>query len=199
MIAAQTPGGLFLGFLVGEAALNALEIACALAGIPLTGIDAAPGAQVGEIRRRNLDIRHDLMSVTQSAEALRVYIASYFGTPLYPKEQVEKLERDLCVGDHKNCKLYYARGGDDLDKSARGYAGAQRRAALKQMVKNKAAYDANLTCNRTSIARLTARIRNAMILGSPARVVRPLTPSEIESNRAEAGAYLEAAESYRRS
>ena len=103
------------------------------------------------------------MSVTQSAEALRVYIASYFGTPLYPKEQVEKLERDLCVGDHKNCKLYYARGGDDLGKGVRGYAGAQRRAALKQMVKNKAAYDANLTCNRTSIARLTARIRNAML------------------------------------
>lgn len=39
----------------------------------------------------------------------------------------------------------------------------------------------------------------SMILGSPARVVRPLTPAEIESNRAEARAYLEAAENYRRS
>lgn len=38
----------------------------------------------------------------------------------------------------------------------------------------------------------------SMILGSPARVVRPLTPSEIESNRAEAQAYLAAAERYRR-
>lgn len=112
------------------------------------------------------------MSVTQSAEALRVYIASYFGTPLYAKEQVKKLERDLCVGDHKNCKLYYARGGDDLDKSARGYAGAQRRAALKQMVKNKAAYNANLTCNHASIARLTARIRNAMLAQLQPTVVR---------------------------
>jgi len=39
----------------------------------------------------------------------------------------------------------------------------------------------------------------SMILGSPARVVRSLTPSEIESNRAEAVAYLEAAKNYRRS
>jgi carbonic anhydrase/acetyltransferase-like protein (isoleucine patch superfamily) len=39
----------------------------------------------------------------------------------------------------------------------------------------------------------------SMVLGSPARVVRPLTPSEIESNRAEARAYLAAAENYRQS
>lgn len=103
------------------------------------------------------------LSAIQSAEALRVYIASYFGAPLYPKERVKRLERDLCTGGHKGCKLYYARGGDDLDKSARGYAGAQRRAALKQMAKNKAAYDADLTRNRASIARLTARIQNAIL------------------------------------
>ncbi|WP_295857886.1 gamma carbonic anhydrase family protein [uncultured Oscillibacter sp.] len=39
----------------------------------------------------------------------------------------------------------------------------------------------------------------SMILGSPARVVRALTPEEIENNRTEARLYLEAAEKYRRS
>ena len=39
----------------------------------------------------------------------------------------------------------------------------------------------------------------SMILGSPARVVRALTPEEIETNRTEARLYLEAAEKYRRS
>lgn len=112
------------------------------------------------------------MTLAQSEEALRTYIASYFGTLLYSKDHVQKLERELCVGDHKNCKLYYARGGDDLDKTARGYAGAQRRAALKQMEKNKAAYDADLTRNRASIARLTARIRNAMLAHLQPTVVR---------------------------
>lgn len=38
----------------------------------------------------------------------------------------------------------------------------------------------------------------SMILGSPAKVVRPLTEAEIEGNRASARGYLETAEAYRR-
>lgn len=38
----------------------------------------------------------------------------------------------------------------------------------------------------------------SMILGSPAKVVRPLTEAEIASNRTSAQGYLEAAERYRR-
>ena len=38
----------------------------------------------------------------------------------------------------------------------------------------------------------------SMILGSPAKVVRPLTEAEIESNRASARGYLHAAEQYRK-
>ena len=38
----------------------------------------------------------------------------------------------------------------------------------------------------------------SMILGSPAKVVRPLTEAEIESNRESARGYLHAAELYRR-
>ena len=37
-----------------------------------------------------------------------------------------------------------------------------------------------------------------MLLGSPAKVVRPLTETEIESNRASARGYLHAAEQYRK-
>ena len=37
-----------------------------------------------------------------------------------------------------------------------------------------------------------------MLLGSPAKVVRPLTEAEIESNRASARGYLQAAEQYRK-
>ncbi len=38
----------------------------------------------------------------------------------------------------------------------------------------------------------------SMILGSPAKVVRPLTEEEVESNRSSATGYLHAAEMYRR-
>lgn len=102
------------------------------------------------------------MTLAQSEEALRAYISSYFGASLYPADKVQRLERELCTGDHKGCNLYYARGGAELDKHARGFAAEQRRAALRQMEKNKAAYEANSTVNRMTVARLTARIRNAM-------------------------------------
>lgn len=102
------------------------------------------------------------MTLAQSEEALRSYIAAYFGAPLYPAEQVKHMERELCAGDHAGCHLYYARGGDEPGPKARGFAAEQRRAALRQMEKNKAAYEANLTQNRMTVSRLTARIRNAM-------------------------------------
>lgn len=129
------------------------------------------------------------LSPVRSAEALRVYIKSYFGPSLYPEKQVAALERELCVGDHKNCKLYYARGGDDLDRTARGYAGSQRRAALKQMEKNWAAYQADELRHRTTIARLTARIRNAMLAYLQPTAVRAPSGS-LEAGRVWRGVYL---------
>lgn len=103
------------------------------------------------------------MSAEQTEAALRAYMAAYFGEPLYTPEQVKKLEHELCVDSHQNCNLYFARGSSELDRRTRGYAGAQRRAAVKQMEKNRAAYDADLIRHRAEINRLTARIRNAML------------------------------------
>ena len=103
------------------------------------------------------------LTVAQSEAALATYIRDFFGPPLYGPQQMKELEGILCTGDHTGCHLYYARGDGELDRNVRGYAGAQRRAALKQMEKNKAAYEADAVRHRTSIARLTARIRNAML------------------------------------
>lgn len=102
-------------------------------------------------------------TVAQSEEALRTYIRDFFGPPLYTSTEMAKLQEELCTGDHKNCKLYYAQGVDTIDRTIRGYAGSQRKAALKQMKKNREAYDADLVRHRASIVRLTDRIRNAMM------------------------------------
>ena len=114
--------------------------------------------QSGPPQRRITDL-----TVAQSEEALRSYIRDFFGPPLYNPTEMSKIQEELCTGDHKNCKLYYAKGDDSLDHTVRGYAGAQRKAALKQMKKNREAYDADLVRHRASIVRLTARIRNAMM------------------------------------
>ena len=72
-------------------------------------------------------------------------------------------EKSLCTGDHAGCHLYYTKGSTQLDPAARGYAASQRRLALQQMERNKAAYQADLLRHRAGIARHTARIRNAMM------------------------------------
>ena len=98
----------------------------------------------------------------QTEAALRKYMRGYFGAPLYDQQQLESLERALCVDAHRGCHLYYATG-DDTPEKLKGYVAAQRRNALKQMELNRAAYEADAVRHRTSIRRLTARIRNAML------------------------------------
>lgn len=148
-------------------------------------ISSGGGADALPPRRRITDL-----SAAQSEAAINEYIRSFFGAPLYDAHKTAALEQALCVDDHKSCRLYYARGDARLDPDIRGYAGAQRRAALKQMEKNEAAYQADLVRHRTTIVRLTARIRNAMLAYLQPTVVRSASGT-LEAGRVWRGLYLE--------
>ncbi|WP_295582959.1 cobaltochelatase CobT-related protein [uncultured Oscillibacter sp.] len=143
------------------------------------GSDAAPP------RRRLTDL-----TVAQSEAALQAYIQAFFGPPLYGPRQSREREEALCTGDHTGCRLYYARGDGVMDPTVRGYAGAQRRAALKQAEKNRAAYRADLLRHRATIVRLTARIRNAMLAYLQPTAVRA-TSGALDAGRVWRGLYLE--------
>lgn len=130
------------------------------------------------------------LTAAQSETALRTYVQSVFGPPLYGAQQLQELEQALCVDEHKGCHLYYARGDDTLDPRVKGYAGAQRRAALKQMERNKAAYEADAVRHRNSILRLTARIRNAMLAYLQPTVVRSAS-GQLDAGRIWRGLYLD--------
>lgn len=130
------------------------------------------------------------LTAAQSEAALRTYVQNVFGPPLYGAQQLQELEQALCVDDHKGCHLYYARGDDTLDPRAKGYAGAQRRSALKQMERNKAAYEADAVRHRNSILRLTARIRNAMLAYLQPTVVRSAS-GQLDAGRIWRGLYLD--------
>ncbi|SFQ14464.1 hypothetical protein SAMN05216343_12624 [Oscillibacter sp. PC13] len=143
------------------------------------------GKDASQPQRRITDL-----TAAQSEEALRAYIAAYFGTPLYPPRQVKALEDALCVDGHKGCHLYYAKGDAVLDPTVRGYAGSQRRAALKQMEKNRAAYEADSVRNRNSILRLTARIRNALMAYLQPTVIRSAVGT-LDAGRIWRGVYLD--------
>ena len=115
-------------------------------------------SQAGPARRVITDT-----SAEKTEAILKKHISAYFGEPLYDERTTAELERKLCVDSHKNCRLYYAVGSDAYDRKLRGHSAERRKAALKQMKANRAAYEADALCNRNSILRLTERIRNAMI------------------------------------
>ena len=125
----------------------------------------------------------------QTEAALRKYMRGYFGAPLYDQQQLESLERELCVDDHRGCHLYYATG-DDTPEKLKGYVAAQRRNALKQMELNRAAYEADAVRHRTSIRRLTARIRNAMLAYLQPTPVRSASGT-LDAGRIWRGIYLD--------
>ena len=142
------------------------------------------GADTAPPKRRITDL-----NAAQSEAAIQKYIHSFFGAPLYDEHKTAALEQDLCVDEHKGCHLYYANGDAQLDPDLRGYAGAQRKAALKQMEKNETAYEADLTRHRATIVRLTARIRNAMMAYLQPTVVRSASGT-LDAGRIWRGLYL---------
>lgn len=128
-------------------------------------------------------------NAAQTEAALQDYIQKYFGPPLYDSQEVRDREKSLCTGDHAGCHLYYTKGSTQLDPAARGYAASQRRLALQQMERNKAAYQADLLRHRAGIARLTARIRNAMMAYLQPTVVRSASGT-LDAGRIWRGVYL---------
>jgi len=121
-------------------------------------IASSGGKAVEPEQRRATD-----KTAAQTQEAIKQYVETYFGESLYDDRTTAALERELCTGNHKGCHLYYSTGSAKLDPGARGYVVQQRKLALKQMDANRAAYEADSVRHRTSIIRLTARIRNAMM------------------------------------
>ena len=122
--------------------------------------------------------------------ALKKYIRPYIGQPLYDEQRTKLLEQELCVDEHGGCHLYYSRGSNILEKGTKGYVGAQRRAALKQMEKNRAFYYADIVRNRNSVNRLTARIYNALLTHLEPVTVRSATGT-LDAGRLWRGLYLD--------
>jgi len=129
-------------------------------------------------------------SAEKTEMLLKKHISSYFGKPLYDERITAELERKLCVDSHKNCRLYYAKGSAEYDRKLRGHYAQRRKAALKQMAANRAAYEADALRHRNSIIRLTARIRNAMMAYLQPTVSRT-TSGALDVGRVWRGLYLD--------
>jgi len=148
-------------------------------------VSAGNQDQTGPARRRITD-----KSAEQTEVLLIKHISAYFGKPLYDERTTAELERKLCVDSHKNCRLYYAIGSAEYDRKLRGHYAQRRKAALKQMDANRAAYEADALRHHYSILRLTARIRNAM-MAYLQPTVSCTSSGVLEASRVWRGVYLD--------
>ena len=56
------------------------------------------------------------LSLQRNPEETKRYVEACFGKSIYSQEYQEKIERKLCVGNHKNCHFIYKgnlRAGED--------------------------------------------------------------------------------------
>jgi len=133
----------------------------------------------------------------QTEESLRSYIMRYFGTPLYDDWKLREMEKSLCCGNHRGCRLYFTRGSYEGSEAVKGYVAAQRKAVVEQHEKNQKFYEAHLARNRNSINRLTNRIRNSLLTHLEVSEVRAGT-GRLEAGRIWRGLYLDDDRIFRR-
>lgn len=105
-------------------------------------------------------------------EGLKRYISSYFGKSIYDDKTVEKLQRECCVGNHQDCRIFFTRG--ESEENVTGFAAKMRKEMKKQRDKNEKSFFVNEVKNNAAILELTHRIRNALLT--------QLEPAAIYSN-----------------
>ncbi|MPM08180.1 hypothetical protein SDC9_54492 [bioreactor metagenome] len=103
-------------------------------------------------------------SENRKQKSYRKYIEEHYGAPILTEEKTLALEQKLCYGNHENCHLYFTRGEFDTVADNSGAVALRKNDALRQRELNKNFYLENTAKNKSSIAKLTNIIRNAILL-----------------------------------
>ena len=94
---------------------------------------------------------------------LRRYVEDCFGTSMLTPSQLAEAERELCTGVHRNCRLHFTRGTPP-EHPVSADAAWDAENFRRQREKNRAYYQKNLLQNRLTIAQLTQKLQNTLLL-----------------------------------
>lgn len=86
-----------------------------------------------------------------------------FGVSLLTPSQLADMERALCTGVHKNCRLHVT-DGTPPQRPPSPEAAWDAEQFRRQREKNRAYYQSQLSQNRLTIARLTQKLHNTLLL-----------------------------------
>lgn len=94
---------------------------------------------------------------------LRSYVESCFGASMLTPSQLRETEQELCTDAHRSCHLHFTRGAPTAHPVAPEAAWDVQN-FRRQREKNRAYYQKNLTQNRLTVARLTQKLQNTLLL-----------------------------------
>ena len=114
-------------------------------------------------------------------EELRAFMAEKFGRSLLNEKQMAELEKKLCSGNHKNCRLHITKGGAAEMHIRNAFEALQKEREEAQIAHNRAVFHQNEASNRIAIQKLTEKIQNSVLL-----YLRPYTVRS-ESGELEGG------------
>lgn len=161
-------------------------------GFRLFGLKRQSGGKKGRFRKFGIGFadhpRHaysgdedllrqeDALATKLTAAELRAFITGKYGMPMLSEQESMELERKLCTGNHTNCHLHITKGVPGKEKIRNAFEALRKDQERRQHDANRRYYQEHLAENRSSIARLAAKIQNSILLY--------LQPSEL---RADAG------------
>ena len=139
---------------------------------------------------------HELRT-RMTAEELREFMTAKYGKALYPPRQTAALERALCSGSHADCHLHITKGVPGKEKIRNAFEALRKDQERRQHDANRRYYQEHLAENRTSIDRLSSRIRNSVLLYLEPAFVRS-DAGLLDGDRIWRGAVLEDEKVFRR-
>ena len=97
-------------------------------------------------------------------EELRAFMAEKFGRSLLNEKQMAELEKKLCSGNHKNCRLHITKGGAAEMHIRNAFEALQKEREEAQIAHNRAVFHQNEASNCIAIQKLTEKIQNSVLL-----------------------------------
>ena len=109
-------------------------------------------------------VNNDLNTKLTEAE-LRVFMETKYGKSAFSKRETVELEKALCTGAHEMCHIHFTRGErPELAEIQNGFEALSRQRESAQIEKNRESYSQHEAQNRVTIAKLTGKIQNSVLL-----------------------------------
>lgn len=125
----------------------------------LSGPGEGKGQGGGLLQKR----RSPFWQTKTRERVLRDYVEGCFGASMLPPGELAQAEKDLCTGDHRNCRLHVTKG-EPSTRPVKGACARERALFQLQRERNRTYFAQNQGQYRLAMARLSRALENTLLL-----------------------------------